>query len=190
MCLKRQSDSWWAAALGEVPKGTSSRTELSLWMETSEGDWQKKAWYAEGMRSLSICPGLKEGLARHSVLAGQTLSYWTIAFPSVGMWWSHSELCDVMARRNNIARMQSTETGGFVLVWAWQLAFCFAAFFSLLASPHAWSTTRAFAIVVEISWSEWFTRGGMGNKESWSWVRSGWGTSEPILKWKQAPRAQ
>lgn len=78
--------------------------------------------------------------------------------------------------------MQSTEMGGFVLVSSWQLAFLFWSFVSL-ASPHACSTTRAFAIMMKIGWSEWLTRAGMVNKESWSWVKSGWGTSE--LFWNE-----
>lgn len=82
-------------------KPALGRTELSLngnlQGETGRGKCgMQKEW------SLSIRSGLKVGSARRSVLADQTFSYSTIAFPSVGMWWLHSERCDVMAWRNNI----------------------------------------------------------------------------------------
>lgn len=66
---EKRPGSWVAAALVEVLRETSSRTDktVTLLMETSEGNKDSKVWYEEGMRSLSICSEFKQARMRCSV---------------------------------------------------------------------------------------------------------------------------
>lgn len=115
-------DSWIAAAVEEVLKNPTWRTEqktVAPLMETSDGHRRRqrgKVWYAGGMRRLSICSGFQQGLMRHSVLQVCLFFIRQLHFHPLIRVQHKVTLAVSLALKNSLAGKQLSQTGEFVLM--------------------------------------------------------------------------